>query len=112
MSTLDLAALIAGRKPGHSLPAPFYLSPQIHERDVALIFGRHWIHVGAEPVDTKAASGKLLGNLTRADLGGQYIHIAARLRRDARTLPKGVGRRLPRWEFQRCGRRPIVRAIG
>jgi Rieske 2Fe-2S family protein len=41
--------LIARRKPGRSLDAPFYLSEEIFELDMAAIFGRHWIHVGVEP---------------------------------------------------------------
>jgi glycine betaine monooxygenase A len=46
---LDIASLIAHRRPGYTLPAPFYLSPEVFERDVRLIFGRHWIYVGVEP---------------------------------------------------------------
>jgi glycine betaine catabolism A len=44
-----LAALIAGRRRGFTLPAPFYLSPQVYAHDLELIFGRHWIFVGTEP---------------------------------------------------------------
>ncbi|MDB6090081.1 MAG: (Fe-S)-binding protein, partial [Gammaproteobacteria bacterium] len=45
----DTARLIANRRPGYSLPAPFYLSPQVFQQDLRLIFGRHWIQVGVEP---------------------------------------------------------------
>jgi Rieske 2Fe-2S family protein len=45
----DIARLIANRRPGYSLPAPFYLSPEVFARDVRLVFGRHWIYVGVEP---------------------------------------------------------------
>ena len=45
----DIARLIANRRPGYSLPAPFYVSPEVFARDVRLIFGRHWIFVGVEP---------------------------------------------------------------
>ena len=45
----DIARLIANRRPGYSLPAPFYVSPEVFARDVRLIFGRHWIYVGVEP---------------------------------------------------------------
>ena len=38
--TIDFAALIAGRKSGFTLPAPFYLDPEVFARDVELIFGR------------------------------------------------------------------------
>lgn len=44
----DLSDLLARRKPGHSLEAPFYTDPGIFEQDMSLIFGRHWIYVGPE----------------------------------------------------------------
>jgi hypothetical protein len=37
---IDFAALIVGRKSGFTLPAPFYLDPEVFARDVELIFGR------------------------------------------------------------------------
>ncbi|MGJ3264431.1 MAG: aromatic ring-hydroxylating oxygenase subunit alpha [Salinarimonas sp.] len=40
--------LLARRKPGHSLEAPFYTSREIFDLDLALIFGRHWIFVAVE----------------------------------------------------------------
>jgi Rieske 2Fe-2S family protein len=46
---LDLGALIAGRRSGFTLPAPFYLHPQVFTGDLELIFARHWIFVGVEP---------------------------------------------------------------
>jgi glycine betaine catabolism A len=45
----SLAELIARRKPGHSLEQAFYTSPEVFKADLELIFGRHWIYVGAEP---------------------------------------------------------------
>jgi Rieske 2Fe-2S family protein len=48
-TTLDLQQLISGHKPGYTLPAPFYLSPEVFEQDLARIFGRYWIYVGVEP---------------------------------------------------------------
>jgi Rieske 2Fe-2S family protein len=45
----ELLQLVASRKSGYTLPAPLYLSPDVFERDVELIFGRHWIFVGVEP---------------------------------------------------------------
>lgn len=45
----ELAALIASRRAGFTLPAPFYLSGAVFEQDLRLIFGRHWIFVGVEP---------------------------------------------------------------
>lgn len=46
---LDIASLVAGRRPGHSLERPFYTSPEIFDLDLDVIFGRHWIYVGVEP---------------------------------------------------------------
>ena len=46
---LDVAGLIANRRPGYTLPAPFYLSPEVFAQDLRQIFGRHWIYVGVEP---------------------------------------------------------------
>ncbi|SHO64348.1 Rieske 2Fe-2S family protein [Pseudoxanthobacter soli DSM 19599] len=44
-----LAALVRGRRPGYSLDAPFYVSPEIFAADMEIIFGHHWIYVGVEP---------------------------------------------------------------
>jgi Rieske 2Fe-2S family protein len=44
-----LESLVYGRKPGFSLDAPFYTSPEIFEADMEAIFYRHWIYVGVEP---------------------------------------------------------------
>ncbi len=45
----DIASLIAHRRPGYTLPADLYLSQEVYEEDLRLIFGRHWIFVGVEP---------------------------------------------------------------
>ena len=45
---MKLDELIATRKPGYTLPAPFYLSQAVFEQDVARIFRRYWIFVGVE----------------------------------------------------------------
>jgi len=66
---IDLPRLIASRKPGYSLPAPFYLSPEIYQRDLSLIFGRHWIFVGVEPEIPEA------GDLFTVDIGSDSIII-------------------------------------
>lgn len=42
----ELGRLLARRRRGYSLEAPFYLDPAIFELDMHAIFGRHWIHVG------------------------------------------------------------------
>lgn len=44
-----LRALLRNRKLGHSLDAPFYISPEVFAADMEGIFGRHWIYVGVEP---------------------------------------------------------------
>ncbi|HLM41498.1 MAG TPA: aromatic ring-hydroxylating dioxygenase subunit alpha, partial [Microvirga sp.] len=44
-----LRALFSGRRPGYSLDAPFYTSPEVFAADMEIIFGRHWIYVGVEP---------------------------------------------------------------
>ena len=49
ISKTPLAALIDNRRPGYSLDAPFYTSPEVFAADMELIFGRHWIYVGVEP---------------------------------------------------------------
>lgn len=45
----DICNLLARRKPGYSLEAPFYLDPKIFDLDVELIFGKHWIYAAPEP---------------------------------------------------------------
>src|ERR1700742_2111163 len=45
----DLRKLIESRTTGYTLPAPLYLSQEVFERDIDLIFGRHWIYIGVEP---------------------------------------------------------------
>ena len=47
--TTGLDALVARRRPGHSLESAFYASPEILQDDLRLIFGRHWIFVATEP---------------------------------------------------------------
>jgi Rieske 2Fe-2S family protein len=49
MVPTPLETLIRRRRPWHSLEAPFYTSPEIFQKDLELIFGRHWIYVGVEP---------------------------------------------------------------
>ena len=44
-----LQRLLHERRPGYTLAAPFYLSPEVFEADMEIIFGRHWIYVGVEP---------------------------------------------------------------
>lgn len=46
--TPPAADLLAQRTPGHTLPAPFYLDPEVYALDLRAIFGRHWILVATE----------------------------------------------------------------
>lgn len=41
--------LVAARRPGYNLDAPFYTAREIYDLDLEVIFGRHWIYVGVEP---------------------------------------------------------------
>jgi Rieske 2Fe-2S family protein len=47
--SIDVAELIARRRPGYTLEAPFHTSREIFDLDLDLIFGRHWIYVAVEP---------------------------------------------------------------
>ena len=44
----NIRELISKRRKGYSLEAPFYLSPEIFNLDVAAIFLQHWIYVATE----------------------------------------------------------------
>ncbi len=44
-----LARLVRRRRPGLSLDAAFYSSPEVHDLDVRAVFGRQWIFVASEP---------------------------------------------------------------
>ncbi|MGJ9422736.1 aromatic ring-hydroxylating oxygenase subunit alpha [Aeromicrobium sp. CF3.5] len=41
-----LAAALDARRPGHSLPAPLYTDPELHQLELDLLWGRQWIFVG------------------------------------------------------------------
>jgi len=64
-----LEALVHGRKPGHSLDAPFYTSAEIFEADMEAIFYRHWIYVGVEPDVPEA------GDVATVDIGKASVLI-------------------------------------
>ena len=49
LSRASLEAMIARRRPGHSLEAPFYVSPQMFDVDLRLIFEKSWLFVASEP---------------------------------------------------------------
>lgn len=44
-----LARLLAERRRGYSLAAPFYLDETLFELDMDGIFARHWFHIGSAP---------------------------------------------------------------
>ena len=69
MNPAALASLIARRQSGYSLPAPFYLSPEVFDADCARIFGRYWIFVGVEPEISKA------GQFFTVEIGSDSIVI-------------------------------------
>jgi Rieske 2Fe-2S family protein len=65
----ELAALIASRRPGFTLPAPFYLSNEVFAHDLELIFGRHWIFVGVEPEIAEP------GDFFTVEIGGDSVIV-------------------------------------
>lgn len=67
--SIDLTALLASRRPGFTLPAPFYLDPEVFALDLELIFGRHWIYVGVEPEIAEP------GDFFTVEIGGDSIII-------------------------------------
>jgi len=86
MTGLDLAAakraaaeLLARRKRGYSLEAPFYLDAALFELDIAAIFARHWIHVGiaAEVPDHGDVMTVELGRYSLIIVRGRDMRIRA-----------------------------------
>ena len=67
--TLLTRELLARRRPGYSLEAPFYLSETILQADMEHIFGKHWIFVGVEPQVPEA------GDYITVDFGSNSILI-------------------------------------
>ena len=61
--------LLARRRPGYSLEAPFYLSDTILQADLEHIFGKHWIFVAVEPQVPEA------GDYITVDFGKNSILI-------------------------------------
>src|SRR5271154_6006661 len=66
----SLSALVARRRKGHTLEAPFYTDPAIFEADLDIIFGRHWIYVGVEPDVAEP------GDCMTVDIGRNAIVVA------------------------------------
>lgn len=67
--TLLTRELLARRRPGYSLEAPFYLSDTILQADIEHIFGKHWIFVAVEPQLPEA------GDYITVDFGTNSILI-------------------------------------
>ncbi|WP_028536534.1 aromatic ring-hydroxylating oxygenase subunit alpha [Paludibacterium yongneupense] len=65
----NLAGLVARRRPGYSLEAPFYLSDAIFQADMEAIFSRHWLYVGV------AAEVAEAGDYLTVDVGGKPVLI-------------------------------------
>ncbi|WP_028659034.1 aromatic ring-hydroxylating oxygenase subunit alpha [Nocardioides insulae] len=42
------AELVARHRPGHALEAPFYISQDLFDLDIATVFARHWFFVASE----------------------------------------------------------------
>lgn len=61
--------LLARRRPGYSLEAPFYLSDTVLKADMEHIFGKHWIFVAVEPQVPEA------GDYITVDFGTNSILI-------------------------------------
>jgi len=68
--TQDLHRLLARRQPGYTLDAPFYTDADIFRQDLDIIFGRHWIFVGAEPDVPEE------GDCMTVDIGPHAVVIA------------------------------------
>jgi Rieske 2Fe-2S family protein len=45
---VEIESLVQRRAVGYSLEAPFYISPEVFDLDVAAVFARHWLFSAAE----------------------------------------------------------------
>ncbi|WP_034410487.1 aromatic ring-hydroxylating oxygenase subunit alpha [Derxia gummosa] len=61
--------LIANRRPGYCLDAPFYTDEAIYKLDIEAIFGKHWIYVGVEPEVAEA------GDFLTVEIGGESVLV-------------------------------------
>jgi Rieske 2Fe-2S family protein len=64
-----LRHLIANRRPGFMLDAPFYTDDAVFKADLELIFEKHWIFVGVEPEIAEP------GDVMTVRIGGNSILI-------------------------------------
>lgn len=65
----DIRKLISDRREGYSLEAPFYLSKEFFDLDMAAIFGRHWIYAAIEPDIPEP------GDYVKVDIGKNSVII-------------------------------------
>jgi Rieske 2Fe-2S family protein len=113
--TTPLQRLLRERKPGHSLPAAFYLSPEVFEADMEHIFGKHWIYVGVEP-DVPEPGDVAVFDIGKAsiavvrDEGGEVRayhnvcrHRGARLVEDEKTTVGNLVCRYHSWTYDLTG---------
>ena len=92
----DVEALVAARKPGYSLAAPFYLSKEVFDLDIQAVFASHWIFMGTiaeipEPGDFVTVEiGSYSIIVVHDDDGVRALHNVCR-HRGARVLmePRG-----------------------
>jgi Rieske 2Fe-2S family protein len=111
-----IESLVARRRPGFSLEAPFYTSRAVFETDLDIVFGRHWIYVGVEPDVPEP------GDCMVVDIGLNAVVIArdddmnivafhnvcrhrgARLVHDAKTNVGNIVCRYHQWTYDLGGR--------
>lgn len=67
--SVDAAALVARRRPGHALEGPFYTSPELFDLDVEAVFARHWVFVATEPEIRET------GDFVTVDLGRYSVIV-------------------------------------
>ena len=116
--------LVKRRKPGHTLEAPFYLSREIFDLDLGLIFGRHWIYVGVEPdvpesgdcmtVDIGAASVLLIRGEDMEIRAFHNVcrHRGARLIDDHKATVGNIICRYHQWTYAEDGRLLFAEHMG
>lgn len=110
-----LKTLIRNRRPGHSLDAPFYVSPEIFAADMDLIFSRHWIYVGVEPDVPEPGDAMVVDIGTNSiivvrddDMGIKAFHNVcrhrgARILHDEKTTVGNIVCRYHAWTYDLSG---------
>jgi glycine betaine catabolism A len=111
-----LGALLDQRRPGHTLPQPFYTDPDIFDFDLDAIFSRNWILMGFESELDRPGSylASTIGRtpvLILRNEEGRIIGLHNSCRhRGAQICPTGSGR-VPRlvcpyhqWSYNLSGR--------